>query len=130
MNIKNRVGPRTDPWGTPLVAWITAENAPAILTLEERLKINAASQRERRPLTPTFSQWDTVKLWGITSNALEKSKNIQSTFCLSSAALERSLRRQIDYSGKTGKEEIHAAKDEVGYERSRMFVGNGWWSSP
>ena len=36
MNIKNRVGDKTDPWGTPLEIWKVEDVAPSTTTEIER----------------------------------------------------------------------------------------------
>jgi hypothetical protein len=95
INTINNVGPRTDPWGTPLDTQISEEREPQTLTLEVRPEIKELSQRQRGPSIPSPSKCCMRRLWGMTSKALEKSKKIQSIFCFTSAAFDKSFRKMV-----------------------------------
>jgi hypothetical protein len=56
MNIMKSVGPRTDPWGTPLVIGNSVDKDPQTLTLEDRPEIKLVNQKERGPRIPSLSQ--------------------------------------------------------------------------
>jgi hypothetical protein len=105
MNIRKSVGPRTDPWGTPLVIGNSADRDPQTLTLEDRPEIKLVNQLESAPCMPSLSQCEIVVSWGITSKAFEKSKNMQPIFFFVSAASERfpKKRARLDKQEREGR---------------------------
>ena len=95
--IVKRIGPNTEPWGTPQVNGMLFEFTPFIRTdcfLSERYDLNhwrATSQ------TPRWDcSLDKRMLWSMASNAALKSRSNRMTHCFSSICLNISSCTEVD----------------------------------
>ena len=74
IKIKNRIGPKMDPCGTPWVTDFKSESVSLIQTYclrSDRYELNQSFETPRKPYLPSF---DKRSLWSMQSNALLKSK--------------------------------------------------------
>ena len=74
MNIRKRVGPRTDPCGTPLVTSVQSEYLPFITTLCFLPSSHCWIQPFTLPSTPIEATLSINLWWGTLSKALAKSR--------------------------------------------------------
>ena len=95
--IVKRIGPNTDPWGTPQVNGELFEFTPFIRTdcfLSERYDLNhwrATSRTPRWDCSP-----DKRMLWSMVSNAALKSRSNRMTHCFSSICLNISSCTEVN----------------------------------
>ena len=74
MKMRKRIGPRTEPWGTPLRTRARTEWTPLTVTSWERFRRKSLIQSWSFPLTPKiWSFWRSIS-WSTLSNALAKSR--------------------------------------------------------
>ena len=79
MNSTKKMGPRTEPWGTPDVTETQLETAPLKITRCFRSNRKLWIHWRREPRIPREWSLDRSKLWSTLSNAELKSKKIPST---------------------------------------------------
>jgi hypothetical protein len=73
MNNKNNIGPKTEPWGTPLITGFSTDKQFSITTRCERLIKNADSHDSNLPQIPKDSNLTIDFLKTMLSNARLKS---------------------------------------------------------
>ena len=80
MRIKNKMGPRTVPWGTPLMTEDFIDLTPFAIMICSLLFRNENNQCPNNPsIRRSFSLWHSIP-WSTLSKALEKSRYITSAF--------------------------------------------------
>ena len=95
-----RLGPSTEPWGTPNVSFFVSDRTPFMLThwvLSDKYDLN---QAWTSPLIPYMSWRQDSKIWwSMVSNAAERSNNSKTTLCYHlSKRWESSLREDCNGS--------------------------------
>ena len=79
IKIKNSIGPKMDPCGTPCVTDFKSESVSLIYTnclRSDRYELNQSFETPRKPYLQSF---DKRSLWSMQSNALLKSKKMDKT---------------------------------------------------
>ena len=69
MNIKNNTGPKTDPWGIPLVTSSQDHSSPFMMTLCFLPSRKAFIHARHFPVTPFPSSFASKRLFGTVSKA-------------------------------------------------------------
>ena len=92
---RNRISPKTDPWGTPEVTGTDPDSSPSRTTVCDRLPRKARIQDSAVPLIPLRWSFQRSFEWLTLSKAFEKSSSIRSVCLPALVFLARSSNNMV-----------------------------------